>query len=78
MSCITKTSCKTTRIYAAWLERFDHEMASGQVAAAMITSMYGASSDPGSTNPGGKPEIVAQVAREVRSFFTTPADPASA
>src|ERR1700747_2669692 len=25
----------------AWLERFDHEMASGKVAAAMITSMYG-------------------------------------
>ena len=168
--------------HAAWLERFDHEMASGKVAAAMITSMYGlelappffkvmprrllvaltemamkredrkaapdaitmrklaptihyegvliaemagtigtfravtadalllggskglpflkpardalartlprsrrvefpgldhgASSDPGSTNPGGKPEIVAQVAREVRSFFATPAEPA--
>src|SRR5215475_2936657 len=163
--------------HTAWLERFDHEMASGQVAAAMITSMYGlelappffkimprrllaaltemamkredrkaapdaitmrklaptihyegvliaemagtvdpfravtadvlllggskglpflkpardalaqtlprsrrvefpgldhgASSDPGSTNPGGKPEIVAQVAREVRTFFAT-------
>jgi len=27
--------------HAAWLERFDHEMASGKVAAAMITSMYG-------------------------------------
>ena len=30
-----------------------------------------ASSDPSATNPGGKPEIVAQVAREVRSFFAT-------
>jgi hypothetical protein len=30
---------------------------------------HGASSDPSQTNPGGKPEIVAQVAREVRSFF---------
>ena len=30
---------------------------------------HGASSDPSTTNPGGKPEIVAQVAREVRSFF---------
>ena len=25
----------------AWLQRFDREMASGEVAAAMITSMYG-------------------------------------
>ena len=32
---------------------------------------HGASSDRGSTNPGGKPEIVAQVAREVRTFFAT-------
>ena len=32
---------------------------------------HGASSDPSPTNPGGKPEIVAQVAREVRSFFAT-------
>ena len=32
---------------------------------------HGASSDPSTTNPGGKPEIVAQVAREVRSFFAT-------
>jgi pimeloyl-ACP methyl ester carboxylesterase len=32
---------------------------------------HGASSDPSQTNPGGKPEIVAQVAREVRSFFAT-------
>jgi hypothetical protein len=32
---------------------------------------HGASSDPGTTNPGGKPGIVAQVAREVRSFFAT-------
>ncbi len=30
---------------------------------------HGASSDPSQTNPGGKPEIVGQVAREVRSFF---------
>ena len=30
---------------------------------------HGASSDPSATNPGGKPEIVAQVAREVRAFF---------
>jgi pimeloyl-ACP methyl ester carboxylesterase len=30
---------------------------------------HGASSDPGPTNPGGKPEIVAQVARELRAFF---------
>jgi pimeloyl-ACP methyl ester carboxylesterase len=30
---------------------------------------HGASSDPSQTNPGGKPEIVARVAREVRSFF---------
>ena len=163
--------------HTAWLERFDHEMASGHVAAAMITSMYGlelappffkvmprrllvaltemamkredrkaapdaitmrklaptihyegvliaemagtvdafrtvtadvlilggskglpflkpardslgrtlprsrrvefpgldhgASSDPSTTNPGGKPEIVAQVAHEVRTFFAT-------
>ena len=33
---------------------------------------HGASSDPSTTNRGGKPEIVAQVAREVRSFFATP------
>jgi hypothetical protein len=32
---------------------------------------HGASSDPSQTNPGGKPEIVAQVAGEVRSFFAT-------
>ena len=32
---------------------------------------HGASSDPSQTNPGGKPETVAQVAREVRSFFAT-------
>ncbi|HEY3647241.1 MAG TPA: alpha/beta hydrolase [Streptosporangiaceae bacterium] len=32
---------------------------------------HGASSDPSTTNPGGKPEIVAQVAREVRTFFAT-------
>lgn len=32
---------------------------------------HGASSDPSQTNPGGKPEIVGQVAREVRSFFVT-------
>ena len=32
---------------------------------------HGASSDPSTTNPGGKPEVVAQVAREVRSFFAT-------
>jgi pimeloyl-ACP methyl ester carboxylesterase len=32
---------------------------------------HGASSDPSATNPGGKPEIVAQVAREVRTFFAT-------
>ncbi|MGH3200288.1 MAG: alpha/beta fold hydrolase [Streptosporangiaceae bacterium] len=32
---------------------------------------HGASSDPSQTNPGGKPEIVAQVVREVRSFFAT-------
>lgn len=31
---------------------------------------HGASSDPSNTNPGGKPEIVAQVANEVRSFFS--------
>ena len=30
---------------------------------------HGASSDPSQTNPGGKPEIVAQIAAEVRSFF---------
>jgi pimeloyl-ACP methyl ester carboxylesterase len=30
---------------------------------------HGASSDPSPTNPGGKPEIVAQVACEVRAFF---------
>jgi pimeloyl-ACP methyl ester carboxylesterase len=30
---------------------------------------HGASSDPSSTNPGGKPEIVEKVAREVRTFF---------
>ncbi len=30
---------------------------------------HGASSDPSPTNPGGKPEIVAQIAREVRAFF---------
>jgi hypothetical protein len=30
---------------------------------------HGASSDPSTTNPGGKPEIVGQVAREVCSFF---------
>ena len=39
---------------------------------------HGASSDPGNINPAGKPEIVAQVAREVRAFFATPAGPASA
>jgi pimeloyl-ACP methyl ester carboxylesterase len=39
---------------------------------------HGASSDPGHTNPAGKPEIVAQVAREVRAFFGTPAGPTSA
>jgi hypothetical protein len=33
---------------------------------------HGASSDPSTTNRGGKPEIVAQVAGEVRSFFATP------
>jgi hypothetical protein len=32
---------------------------------------HGASSDPIATNRGGKPEIVAQVAREVRTFFAT-------
>jgi hypothetical protein len=32
---------------------------------------HGASSDPSTTNAGGKPEIVVQVAREVRSFFAT-------
>jgi hypothetical protein len=32
---------------------------------------HGASSDPSTTNPGGKPEIVAQVAGEVRTFFAT-------
>ena len=32
---------------------------------------HGASSDPSPTNPGGKPEIVAQVAGEVRTFFAT-------
>jgi len=32
---------------------------------------HGASSDPSATNRGGKPEIVAQVAREVRTFFAT-------
>jgi pimeloyl-ACP methyl ester carboxylesterase len=32
---------------------------------------HGASSDPSATNPGGNPEIVAQVAREVRAFFAT-------
>jgi len=32
---------------------------------------HGASSDPSTTNPGGKPEIVGQVAREVSSFFAT-------
>ena len=32
---------------------------------------HGASSDPSQTNPGGKPEIVAQVAGEVRTFFAT-------
>src|SRR6266480_4676037 len=32
---------------------------------------HGASSDPSQTNPGGKPEIVAQVARVVRTFFAT-------
>jgi pimeloyl-ACP methyl ester carboxylesterase len=32
---------------------------------------HGASSDPSQTNPGGKPEIVAQLAREVRTFFAT-------
>jgi hypothetical protein len=32
---------------------------------------HGASSDPSTTNPGGKPEIVGQVAREVCSFFAT-------
>jgi len=30
---------------------------------------HGASSDPSTTNPGGKPEIVAQIALEVRAFF---------
>jgi pimeloyl-ACP methyl ester carboxylesterase len=30
---------------------------------------HGASSDPSSTNPGGKPEVVDKVAREVRAFF---------
>ena len=33
---------------------------------------HGASSDPSTTNRGGRPEIVAQVARELRSFFATP------
>ena len=32
---------------------------------------HGASSDPSQTNRSGKPEIVAQVAREVSSFFAT-------
>jgi hypothetical protein len=32
---------------------------------------HGASSDPSTTNRGGKPEIVAQVAGEVRTFFAT-------
>src|SRR2546429_3676356 len=32
---------------------------------------HGASSDPSTTNPGGKPEIVGQIAREVCSFFAT-------
>jgi pimeloyl-ACP methyl ester carboxylesterase len=30
---------------------------------------HGASSDPSPTNDGGKPEFVAQIAREMRSFF---------
>jgi hypothetical protein len=33
---------------------------------------HGASSDPSQVNPGGKPEIVVRVAREVRSFFAAP------
>ncbi len=36
---------------------------------------HGASSDPSTTNPGGKPGIVDQVAREVRSFFATLSTP---
>ena len=32
---------------------------------------HGASSDPSATDRGGKPEIVAQVAREARTFFAT-------
>ncbi|MDN3353743.1 alpha/beta hydrolase [Actinomadura sp. DC4] len=34
---------------------------------------HGASSDPSATNPKGNPETVAQVVREVRSFFAGPA-----
>jgi hypothetical protein len=30
---------------------------------------HGATSDPSRTNPGGKPEAVAAVAREIQSFF---------
>jgi pimeloyl-ACP methyl ester carboxylesterase len=33
---------------------------------------HGASSDPGPTNPGSKPETVAKVAKEVRTFFQRP------
>ncbi len=37
--------------------------------AELTGLQHGASSDPGPTNPGGKPEIVAQIAREVRALF---------
>lgn len=39
---------------------------------------HGSSSDPSSTNPGGKAENVAPIAREIRSFLTAPAESLSA
>jgi pimeloyl-ACP methyl ester carboxylesterase len=39
---------------------------------------HGASSDPSSTNPGGKAENVAPIAREIRSFLAAPAEALSA
>lgn len=39
---------------------------------------HGASSDPSSTNPGGKAERVAAIAREIRSFLAAPAEAVSA
>lgn len=39
---------------------------------------HGSSSDPSSTNPGGKAGNVAPIAREIRSFLTAPAESLSA